>query len=324
MAGTQKNNFLGNKKMNYDIIGDIHGQAEKLIKLLEKLGYKKQNNIYQQEERQVVFVGDFIDRGKHQQQVIDIVRPMIENNKAVVVMGNHEFNAICYHTKTTEIPSGYLRNHKEKNTKQHAAFLHEYPVGDDKTEELIQWFKTLPLFLELDGFRVVHACWDQHIIDKLTPKLTQDNCLMEEYYLDASLEGNDVYEFVEVLLKGKEISLPDGISFHDKDGNERHEIRIKWWEQSLKTYQQASVLNIPGLNNSPDINIPQKDMNKGYPSDDKPVFFGHYWFTGTPTAISNNVACLDYSAAKEGPLVAYRWDKQNTQHISNNAFMQSD
>ncbi len=125
--------------MNYDIIGDIHGQAEKLIQLLEKLGYKKQNNIYQQAGRQVVFVGDFIDRGKNQQQVIDIVRPMIDNKKALAIMGNHEFNAICYHTKTIEIPSGYLRSHTQKNTKQHAAFLNEYPVGHGKTEELIQW-----------------------------------------------------------------------------------------------------------------------------------------------------------------------------------------
>ena len=307
--------------MNYDIIGDIHGQVEKLTKLLEKLGYKKQNNIYQQEGRRVVFVGDFIDRGKNQQQVIDIVRPMIDNKKALAIMGNHEFNAICYHTESREKSCGYLRGHTQKNTKQHEAFLNEYPFGDGKTEELIQWFKTLPLFLELDEFRVVHACWDQQIIDELKPKLTKDNCLMEECYLDASLEGNDVYEAIEVLLKGKEISLPDGISFQDKDGNERHEIRIKWWEQSLKTYQQASVLNIPGLNNSPDINIAKKDINKGYPLDDKPVFFGHYWFTGTPKAISNNVACLDYSAAKEGPLVAYSWDQQISQHISNNAFV---
>ena len=39
-----------------------------------------------------------------------------------------------------------------------------------------------------------------------------------------------------------------------------------------------------------------------------PVLFGHYWFTGTPTVISPRFACLDYSAARDGPLVAYRFD----------------
>ena len=39
-----------------------------------------------------------------------------------------------------------------------------------------------------------------------------------------------------------------------------------------------------------------------------PVIFGHYWFTGNPAVISPSFACVDYSAAKDGPLVAYRWD----------------
>jgi hypothetical protein len=43
------------------------------------------------------------------------------------------------------------------------------------------------------------------------------------------------------------------------------------------------------------------------PITGSPVFVGHYWMTGTPMAQSPKVACLDYSAAKSGPLVAYRW-----------------
>ncbi len=29
---------------------------------------------------------------------------------------------------------------------------------------------------------------------------------------------------------------------------------------------------------------------------------------GTPVPMSRKVACLDWSAARSGPLVAYRWD----------------
>jgi hypothetical protein len=38
------------------------------------------------------------------------------------------------------------------------------------------------------------------------------------------------------------------------------------------------------------------------------VLFGHYWFSGPPQVISPQFACLDYSVAKGGPLVAYRFD----------------
>ena len=41
----------------------------------------------------------------------------------------------------------------------------------------------------------------------------------------------------------------------------------------------------------------------------KPIFFGHYWMTGTPQLQSDNAVCVDYSAGKGGPLVAYRWEE---------------
>ncbi len=45
----------------YDIIGDIHGQADALLALLAKLGYQQQGGTWRHPERRVVFVGDFID-----------------------------------------------------------------------------------------------------------------------------------------------------------------------------------------------------------------------------------------------------------------------
>lgn len=39
-----------------------------------------------------------------------------------------------------------------------------------------------------------------------------------------------------------------------------------------------------------------------------PLFFGHYWLTGNPAQLSEKAACVDYSIAKGGKLVAYRWD----------------
>ena len=41
-----------------DLIGDIHGHADKLEELLLKLSYKKSDGAYSRTNRKVLFVGD--------------------------------------------------------------------------------------------------------------------------------------------------------------------------------------------------------------------------------------------------------------------------
>ena len=52
--------------------------------------------------------------------------------------------------------------------------------------------------------------------------------LDENMLVSAGREGAWQYNAVETILKGKEIRLRNGASFHDKDGNERHHIRVRW------------------------------------------------------------------------------------------------
>ena len=133
----------------YDLIGDIHGQADELEALLEKLGYRQKDGIYRHESRKVIFLGDFVDRGPHQRRVFNLVRPMIEASDAYSVMGNHEFNAISYYTPRNA--GGYLRDRSHKNTIQHRAFLDEFENAPQEWSETIEWFKTLPLWIDLEG-----------------------------------------------------------------------------------------------------------------------------------------------------------------------------
>jgi hypothetical protein len=290
---------------HYDIIGDIHGRAVKLLNLLKKLGYQRINGVYQQAGHQVIFVGDFIDRGTEEKIVLDIVRNMIENGHALAVMGNHEFNAICYHTPNGN--GGYLRSHNYEHTQQHQAFLNEYPLESTEAAEILAWFKTLPLFLEMAGFRVIHACWDEKTIAKIKPLLDKNFCLKPEHYHQASERGSFFYHAIETLLKGPELTLPNFSLLTDKDGTPRHKVRIKWWENNLRTYKQAAVVSEQGKEKLPNSRIPTSENLISYPNDAPPVFFGHYWFTGQPRVISQNIACLDYSAARTGQLVAYRF-----------------
>lgn len=294
--------------MSYDLIGDIHGHREPLVELLEKLGYEKVDGVFQHPERQVVFLGDFIDRGPDQRGVIEVARPMIDTGTALAVMGNHEFNAIAYATEDPEDNGDYLRPHNERNRTQHQAFLDDY-AGSEDYNELIQWFRHLPLWLELDGLRVVHACWDDKLMQFLEKRYPQLNDYFDdELLVAASTKGKPEYKAVETLLKGREVTLPEGGNFRDKDGNVRHEIRVKWWDATARNYRDA-FLGPDKLLSS----IPEDPLDIGheiiYPHDAPPVFVGHYWLHGDPAPLASNVVCLDYSvAADNGKLVAYRWD----------------
>ena len=76
--------------MRYDIIGDIHGHSNDLKVLLKKMGYGlSEKGHYYHPDRQAIFVGDYIDRGKHSKEVVQIVREMQENGTANALMGNH-------------------------------------------------------------------------------------------------------------------------------------------------------------------------------------------------------------------------------------------
>lgn len=107
-----------------DVIGDIHGQYDKLTALLEHMGYRHRGGAYSHPSRTVVFVGDLIDRGPKQVETVELVRAMIQAGSARCILGNHEFNAIAWVTPDPDAPGEYLRSHgKPGNFGQHQAFL---------------------------------------------------------------------------------------------------------------------------------------------------------------------------------------------------------
>jgi len=124
----------------YDLIGDIHGQADALERLLATLGYTRRRGCHRHPGRQVIFLGDFIDRGPKIRETLAIVRPMIESGAARAVMGNHELNALAFHTPDPDTPGEYLRPRNEKNCRQHAETMRQLPA--DELQSTLQWFRT--------------------------------------------------------------------------------------------------------------------------------------------------------------------------------------
>lgn len=79
----------------FDIIGDVHGCADELQDLLQKLGYTitwqdKAVQVTPPAGRRAVFVGDLVDRGPNTPDVLRIVRAMVEAGHALAVVGNHD------------------------------------------------------------------------------------------------------------------------------------------------------------------------------------------------------------------------------------------
>lgn len=298
----------------YDIIGDVHGHATKLESLLIKMNYQLVDGAYKHQSRKAIFVGDYIDRGGEEAKTIHIVKNMVEAGNALAVMGNHEFNAICYATSHPDKPEQYLRPHTDKNYKQHKAFLDEFPLGSPEHQEVIEWFKTLPVFLDLEYIRIVHACWHQPTINKLNDVLNGNKTIPDSMYATASTKGHQHYQYIENVVKALEQELPDGTSFSDKDENPRTAIRVKWWSSELPTYRNlALTVPIESMSSIPETLIDDVYLYE----DDKPVFFGHYWMKGIPLIQSDKVVCTDYSAGKGGQLVAYRWSGESKLKVEN-------
>ncbi len=304
-----------------DIIGDVHGCADKLTGLLDRLGYQEHNGAFRHAGRQAIFVGDLIDRGDQQVETLDIVRAMVDAESGMVIMGNHEFNAVSYRTENPEVSGDFMRTHRgekgQKNTTQHAEFLAQLIEDSRLHTEWVNWFRTLPLWLELDGIRITHACWHDASMAILAGRSANGTLMSNEFVIEANTKGSPAYEAVETVLKGPEIDLGKNRVFVDKDGHHRREARIRWWDSRATTLR--AIAEIPPGSKTPDgvpfpplPETPSRAAHEYRYTAATPVFFGHYWRTGRPEIAGPKAVCVDYSAVRGGPLVAYQWEGEDT------------
>jgi Calcineurin-like phosphoesterase len=133
----------------YDIVGDIHGHEDALRRLLNELDYTVDQGAFRHAERKMIFVGDFIDRGPEQRQVLQIARAMCQAGTAIAILGNHEFNAIGW--ATPDGNGGFLRTQSEEHEEQHKEFLQQLGEGSADYLDTIQWFRKLSCVARLSG-----------------------------------------------------------------------------------------------------------------------------------------------------------------------------
>ena len=250
----------------YDLIGDVHGYADLLDSLVEKMGYSRKGKGYEHPKgRRLIFVGDLINRGPDSISVLKTVRETWEQGNALMTLGNHEFNL--------------LQDAKMNN-----------PLPNKGYQSYLSWLEKIPLFLDLEDLRVVHAAWHSPSISFLSQmQVTHDEIIRK-----SCDKNSPERKAVDLILKGVKAKLPTSPGFHDRFGEKRSKGRLRWWED-LKGQPFSKALFSPMYGKDIEEFPEAQDIRQvePYPKDGKPVFTGHYCLEPHIEKINGNIACLD-------------------------------
>ncbi len=131
------------------IIGDIHGCKRTFVKLLEKINFSLEDNLY--------ILGDMINRGHNSSGVLNYIINQREAGFNITTLrGNHEQMLLDVVEKEPEKIHSYLRNYKSVDL----LGLN----GNIKTKYL-DLIKQSPYYIELDNYILVHAALDLSTYD---------------------------------------------------------------------------------------------------------------------------------------------------------------
>lgn len=297
----------------YDLIGDVHGCAHTLERLLDLLGYRKRGDVWQHPQRMALFLGDIIDRGPRIREALHLVHAMVEAGQARCIMGNHEFNALGW---STPAPPGSGRHFVREHTPRHARLIKEtleqFEDHPADWRDFLGWFYELPLFLDGGHFRMVHACWDGEMIAALRD-MHSDGRINESFLKAAADPASFATRVFDRLLRGTDLPLPGGMTLTGSDGFTRSVFRTKFWAEDPQTYGDVVFQPdaLPEQVASAPLSKAHKSRLLSYGPQEPILFVGHYWRRGRPAPIRGNLACLDYSAVMYGKLVAYRLDQES-------------
>ncbi|MCC6606578.1 MAG: polynucleotide kinase-phosphatase [Anaerolineae bacterium] len=144
----------------FDIIGDIHGCADELELLLEKLGYVWEelpeksfytyDRVYKHPEgRKAIFLGDLVDRGPRILDSYQLVHHMVRANQALCVPGNHDTKLMRYlNGRTVQIKHGLQQTLDE---------IQALPDVKPFEQEMAQFIYSLVSHYVLDDGKLVVA-----------------------------------------------------------------------------------------------------------------------------------------------------------------------
>jgi serine/threonine protein phosphatase 1 len=150
--------------LTYYAIGDVHGELEKLERLL---GYIRDDVQRTNAEHRIVFLGDMIDRGPDSRAVVQRAKTMVEAGEAWAIKGNHE--ELMLHAYDNRESVGIY--HWATNGGDETLLSYAMANGDRGDwretidEDHLKWLRRLPVTLTDDerGIVFVHGGIDPKI-----------------------------------------------------------------------------------------------------------------------------------------------------------------
>jgi len=306
-----------------DVVGDVHGEFAALHALRGQLGYDSDG--YHPQGRTLVFLGDLCDRGPDSVGVILLVQRLVYAGRALCILGNHELNLLRGDAKDG---SGWFFDAQLPGDSRYLPFARP---SDAERQQILAFLRGLPLALERDDLRVVHAAWQdaeiaiarqaigahahevyQDYHGKVEDALQQDG--RHQRYLDTKRQWR-----AELEDESTRVPFLDAIADYDVANQEGNPIRVltsgverRGARPFFSSHKWRFVDRVPWWDEY---------------TDDVPVIVGHYWRMAEPLGrevvgkgdpylfagldahawhgARNNVFCVDYS-------VGGRWRERST------------
>lgn len=159
-----------------DIVGDVHGEIDALNDLLAVLGYDRQGR--HPEGRRLVFVGDLCDRGPDSIAVMEKVGELIDRDLAQCVLGNHELNLLRAARKEG---NGWFFD--DNHDVHEGKFTRSRQVNASQRAWIQRLMARLPLALQGETLRVVHACWDDEAVRQIDAAPLQEAAALHDAFV---------------------------------------------------------------------------------------------------------------------------------------------
>lgn len=137
-------------------ITDIHGEYEKLCSVLEKISPQKEDTI--------VFMGDYIDRGKKSREVVDKIIELKNICNCVYLIGSHEYAML--HAKTSDYYNHLFWNYGGDSTvKSYGSFENIFRVHSNFFDNLLPYYISGKYLFVHAGIRIGIAIEEQNLED---------------------------------------------------------------------------------------------------------------------------------------------------------------
>ena len=232
------------------VIGDLHGCPDETRALLDFL----KNSEGLSDRDQVIFVGDYIDRGPDSKGVIDLLIEFQRKNlQTVFLKGNHEDMLLEFLGYDGRLGHSYIMNGG-------AQFLQSYGLAVDMpVEEILEsippshisFLLNLDSYVEVEPFVVAHAGLNP--LRDLKAQLDEDLFWIRDefisnihYFRRVVIFGHTPYQDIMFHLPYK-IGIDTGLVFGNKltciEVLQGHVYQIEYGEQSVRkeTFQTRNI-----------------------------------------------------------------------------------